>query len=145
MSVDPSLLIAAVGGLASVGALAYQNRTKILALERWAWGEGKDETDGGAAEKTDSLTTQVNRIESKIDEQATERRRDHQHVEQEIRRTRRLVIDTTENMVEALNMDVDEADLDSSDVQPDWYEVLREEDRNDLVPDGDGGLQPSND
>lgn len=140
MGVDPTLIIGVATGLGSVATLAYVNRREIYRLKAWAWGEELDETDSGAAGQTRTLTEQIGELGEKIDADTAARRRDHERVEVEIKRNRRLVFDTMGNLVDALNSELPEADIDPADVEPEWYGVVREEDDRTLR---DGGGPPA--
>lgn len=137
MSVDPALLVAVVGALATLGTSIYLNRRRIASLEAWAWGEERDETDQGTAGWTENLDRKLDNLGEKIDDDVAERKRDHGRVERQIRVNRRLVGDSVANLVDALNEDIDDAELDPEEVEPDWYHAVQEGDDAFL---GDGGV-----
>ena len=136
MSTDPALLVAIGGAMATLGTAIYLNRRRVAGLEAWAWGEARDETDSGTAGWTQSLDRKLDNLGEKIDEDVAERKRDHERVERHIRVNRRLVGDSVDNLVDALNEELDDADLDPGDVEPDWYHAVRDGDDAFL---GDGG------
>jgi hypothetical protein len=126
MPVSPQLLVgvlvALAGAIATLGILTYQNRAKIHRVMDWAFGHHRDETDGGAAEKHESLSTQMVRIEKKIDAEAKARQRDHDEVEQQIRRNRLFFDNAFENLADVLNDELDAVDLNVDDVEPSWVD-----------------------
>lgn len=145
MATDPALIIAVFGALGTLGTAIYVNRRNIHRLMAWAWGEERDETDAGAAGQTMSLAERLDDLGEKIDEDTEARKRDHQRVEVEIKRNRRLVFDSLGNLVEAMNAEVPEAELDPDDIEPDWYGVVREEDDRMLRDGGPGRTSQSDD
>jgi len=116
------VFVAFAGAIATLGVLIYQNRAKIHRVMDWAFGHDRDETDGGAAEEHESLSTQMVRIEEKIDAEAKARQRDHDEVEQEIRRNRLFFDNAFENLADVLNDELDAVDLNVDEVKPSWVD-----------------------
>jgi len=138
---DGSLLVGIGTAIATVGLIAIANRHDIRKLKKRLFGDDETQVQG-ITEQTDSMDQKLERIETKLDREATERQHHHEAVEEEIRITRKLVIQATTNVAEAVNDDLDDADIDVEDVEPDWYEFIRDEE--DAVFDG-GVPRPDDD
>ena len=126
MTSVPPAVIAAVavpfaGAVATVGILAYQNRREISRMKDWAWGPERSDNKGHEGE-VDSLSNQMDRIETKIDRDREQRAEDHRDVANKIKTNRYLTIASVSGIVEAINTEVDEIDLDESDVRPEWID-----------------------
>lgn len=114
-----AVAVPVAGAVATVGILAYQNRREISRMKDWAWGPERS-TDEGHEGEVDGLSNQIDRIETKIDEEREQRDVDHEAVETEIKKNRYLVHASVRGLLEAVNDEVDEAELEVEDVEPDW-------------------------
>jgi hypothetical protein len=86
----------------------------------WAWGPERPANEGHEAE-VDSLSEQIDRIESKLDAEREQRLVDHKNVETEIRKNRVLVNESVRGLLEAINREVPEAEIILSDRSNDTF------------------------
>lgn len=112
--------VALGGAFATLGLMILQARQRIAALEDWAWGPDRDETDAGVAGSHESLAEKIDRIEQKLDDERAERRQDHAEVESAVYTNREYTQTAIGNLIGAL-------DEDRDDVEPDWATDWRAE------------------
>ena len=118
--VAPTLLVGLGTALGTLLVAVLHNRRRISKLESWAFGMERDETDGGVSEQHRSLSERLDDIEAGLESDRQQRRQAHEEVEEELRRHRRLLYETVENLTRLVNREVDDADVDPSEVKPEY-------------------------
>jgi hypothetical protein len=112
-------LVPIAGAITTVGILTYQNRREIARIKDWAWGPERSSDEGHEGD-VDSLSGQIDRIESKLDAEREQRLANHEHVEQEIKKNRILVHASVRGLLKAVNREVPEAEINIEDIEPEW-------------------------
>jgi hypothetical protein len=112
-------LVPISGAITTVGILAYQNRREIARIKDWAWGLERPADEGHEGE-VDSLSEQIDRIESKLDAEREQRVLNHENVEKEIKKNRILIHEPVRGLLEAVNCEMPESEINVDDVEPVW-------------------------
>ena len=103
------MLLAVLGAIATLGILVYTNRNKINTLMNWAFGlTGEQEGVHGQLQET---VDRLERIESKLDQEADDRRREHKEAQKRIERNRYMLVESLHSLIEAMDENLDE-DID---------------------------------
>jgi hypothetical protein len=113
-------LVPIAGAITTVGILTYQNRREIARIKDWAWGPERSTNEGHEGE-VDSLSEQIDRIESKLDAEREQRLVDHKNVETEIKKNRVLVNESVHGLLEAINREVPEAEINIEKIESERF------------------------
>lgn len=115
--IQPEILVAVGSAIAVLGIQMWRNRSEIKTLKVWIFGHESE--NGGKAEQIESITSKLDRLEEKIDEESEQRRQDHFDVETEVRENRRVFHLKIDNLVEEIDRELDDLDISDSDIEPD--------------------------
>jgi len=114
--VDPQILISIGGALAVLGIGVWKNRSDLRRLTDAIFGH--ERKNGGQAEELDTLGSQLNRIESKLDEEREKRVQHHQTIESEIMTNRFMMTRSVNELVAELNRELDDAEIEGPKAVP---------------------------
>lgn len=118
MTTDPQLIVAVGVAIATVGLIAISARFKASRSDERLmdaiYGAERDKLDGGLVQELSTLTETI-----ETDQQA--RAREHRELRTAVERNRELTIDIVRNVIVTLDDELDDADINTRDIEPEWY------------------------
>lgn len=121
------IYLAIAAGMATLGVMIWQNRTRIEKINRSLFGHTAE--NGGKSGEIDSLGEKMDRVENKLDDEQNRRRNDFNDVQTGLKLNRFLLRENIDSLVAQINNQSDVIDLDKPDTE--FPEDLRETDFTD--------------
>lgn len=117
MTENIDVWLAFAGAIAVLGIGMWKNRSDINELKTAIFGHEREDNGGHEAE-IDTLADQLDRIETKLDNEREKRIEDHKDVEIEVRETRYMIARSVASLVREINSESADIEIEVPDVEP---------------------------